>query len=243
MAGLLCLITVSAGSAWGQGVGFDAGQNLDVDDFLSEARAIKVPDVSHTAKPAFAGPDEQASIVDGISLEFYRVLRILSHAAIRIADEGSFWQLELQDSNEYSRIKEPRFYKYGIKGTFIGYSVSSMGDVILYTDADERKSLEELNPHLSSMPVCHDGAAPRRSLAWYKNCLDGKAKGYTEKAFKYSYMSNNCSHFAGTLLSTCGLTNCRDYPKSAGLFHSKGRLNLPRASSKRDRLGRFPAVP
>ncbi|MEK7859701.1 MAG: hypothetical protein AAB320_11240 [Elusimicrobiota bacterium] len=234
-AGLLCLITVFTGSAWGQGAGFDAGQSLDVDDILSEARAIRVPDVPPAGKPALAGLDEQASIVAGISLEFYQALRILSHAAIRIVDEdGAFWQIELQDKNEYSRIKEPRFYNYGIKGTLMGYSVSSMGDIVLYTDADERKSLEQWNPHLSSMPVCLDGAMPRRSFAWYKNCLDGKAKVYTEKAFKYGYLSNNCSHLAATLLNKCGLTNCRDYPKSSGLFHRKGMLNLPPASGKEE---------
>ncbi|MEK7382297.1 MAG: hypothetical protein AAB262_03315, partial [Elusimicrobiota bacterium] len=232
-AGFLCLIAVSAGSSCGQDAGFGAGQSLAVDEFLSEAGAIKAPAAPQTSATSPARVDGDFSIiVPGISLEFYQALRILSHAAVRIVDEdGSFWQLELQDSNEYNRIKEPQFTRYGIKATLMGYSVSSgKGDVILYEDADERKSLEAWNPHLSSMPVCLNGKEPRESLAWYKDCLDGRAKVYTKKAFRFGYLSNNCSHFSEKILNKCGLANCYDYPRSSGFLHHKGILTpLPAA--------------
>ncbi len=217
LAGLLILVAVfRPDSSWGQA--FEAETEASISALVSSA---KRSDFSKAGEPgATAGVADK--IVPGISLEFYRAFVVLSHAAIRIEDEDrSFWQIELQDKREYSIIKDPHFVKLGIKVKLRGITVS-LGDVILYNDAAERKSVEEVNPHQATAKVCLDGAEPRRPLPWYKTCLEDGAKGYIEKAFNYDPIINNCSHFAGTILEKCGLANCSDYPRSTGLFHRKG---------------------
>lgn len=218
LAGFLLLAGAARGGlSWGQ-----AGSEADsarIKELVSEAKKTAA-DSAAPAPPA----NLDAGIVPGISLEFYQALVLLSHAAIRIEDtDGSFWQMELQDKREFSSIKDPKFTKLGIKVKARGLPFP-MGDVILYNDRAERKSVEEISRHRSSSQVCLKGEGPRRPLAWYKTCLEGQAKGYTEHAFRYDPLVNNCSHFAETSLDRCGLANCRDYSRSTGLSHRKGVL-------------------
>ena len=176
-------------------------------------------------------------VIPGITMEFYRELHFFSHAALRITDEGThFWQMELEAKSEYDSIKDPLFKKLGIKGTFMGLN-SSMGDVVLYNDSKERASLEKDYTHQNSFNICRANADARQSLSWYKECLSGAADNYTKEAFNYNFVTHNCGHFIEEIMNKCGLTNCNDFPKTNGLFHKRGILDLPKASSS-EILGR-----
>lgn len=227
LAGLVILAAAARRElSWGQAA-FEADSEAAVGAIVSQAKKTAAR-AGAPAAPAFA--DADAAVVPGISLEFYQALVLLSHAAVRIEDkDGSFWQMELQDKREFSRIKDPSFTKFGIKVTIRGIPFSK-GDVILYKDAEERRSVEEMSRHQSSAPVCLKGEEPQRPLAWYKACLEGQAKGYAEHAFRYDPLVNNCSHFAETILDKCGLANCLDYSRSTGFSHRKGVLTKPAAA-------------
>lgn len=216
---LIALLFVVAGRAWGQ-AGFEGESEAGIGALVSQAKKNGAAPAGRPGAPA--GTDEK--IVLGISLEFYREVAGTSHAAVRIEDQDlSFWQMELEGKGEYSRIKNPRFAKLGIKVELRGIPVS-IGDVIIYNDGAERKSVEEVSRHQSSSQICLNGDGPKRPLAWYKACLEDAAKVYTRKAFQYDPLINNCSHFAEKALDKCGLANCEDYPYATGILHRKGAL-------------------
>lgn len=223
-APLLALMFAFAGRAWGE-AGFEEASEAGIGALVSQARQSITAQTGKAPAPAAAflsGDDDR--IVPGISLEFYREFVYLSHAAIRIEDnDASFWQLELQGKGEYSSIKAPKFTKLGIKVS-VRLIPAPIGDVIIYNDAVERKSVEEISRHQSSSQICRNGEGPDRPLAWYKACLESGARAYTVTAFQYDPLINNCSHFAEKILSQCGLANCQDYPYATGTFHHKGVL-------------------
>jgi hypothetical protein len=107
-------------------------------------------------------------------------------------------------------------------------------DLVEFTDENERKKLDNFEPHYATMPICIDKNATRKTTPWYKDCLSRYAGSYNPenalkagkptKVFEYNPPIHNCCNFAEEALEACGLAHCFDLGKSTGLNHKTGPL-------------------
>jgi len=174
-------------------------------------------------------------IVKEPTLELYVMWGgLFSHCAIRIdTDPDSFYQLELQTLPDLVKAGIKDFRRIGAAIRLLGVTRDQL-DVVEFTDKNERKKLDHLEPHYATMPICIDKKAARKTTQWYQDCLSRYAGSYNPenalkaghriKAFDYDPMMHNCCNFAEEALEACGLANCFDLGKSTGLRHKTGPL-------------------
>jgi outer membrane protein OmpA-like peptidoglycan-associated protein len=175
-----------------------------------------------------------SQIVKGPTLELYVMREILSHCAIRIeTDPHSFYQLELQTLTDLKKAGIKDFHKIGAAINLLGMTKDQF-DLVEFTDENERKKLDNLEPHYATMPICIDKNATKKTTQWYKDCLSRYASSYNPenalkagkptKVFEYNPPIHNCCNFAEEALEACGLAHCFDLGKSTGLNRKTGPL-------------------
>ena len=176
-----------------------------------------------------------SKVVKGPSLELYAMWgRIFSHCAIRIeTDPHSFYQLELQTLTDLKKAGIKDFHKIGATINLLGMTRDQF-DLVEFTDENERKKLDNVEPPYATMPICIDKNATRKTTRWYKDCLNRYAESYNPenalkagkrtKVFNYSPTIHNCCNFTEEALEACGLAHCFDFGKSTGLNRKTGPL-------------------
>ena len=173
-------------------------------------------------------------IVKGPTLELYEMRKIFSHCAIRIETKPhSFYQLELQTLPDLTKAGLKDFHKIGAAINLLGVTKDQF-DIVEFTDKNERKKLDNLEPHYATMPICIDKKATKKTTSWYKDCLSRYARSYNPenalkagkptKVFEYDPPIHNCCNFAEEALEACGLAHCFDLGKSTGLNRKTGPL-------------------
>jgi outer membrane protein OmpA-like peptidoglycan-associated protein len=180
------------------------------------------------------GASYSAKIVKGPTLELYVIREIFSHCAIRIeTDPHSFYQLELQTLTDLKKAGLKNFHKIGAAINLLGVTRDQF-DFVEFTDENERKKLDNSEPHYATMPICIDKKAAKKTTQWYKACLSRYAGSYNPenalkagkptKIFEYNPPIHNCCNFAEEALEACGLAHCFDLGKSTGLNSKTGPL-------------------
>jgi outer membrane protein OmpA-like peptidoglycan-associated protein len=176
-----------------------------------------------------------SKIVKGPTLELYVMWKgIFSHCAIRIeTDPHSFYQLELQTLPDLKKAGLKDFHKIGAAINLLGVTKDQF-DVVEFTDENERKKLDNSEPHYATIPICTDKKATKKTTQWYKDCLGRYARSYNPenalkagkptKVFDYNPPSHNCCNFVEEALEACGLAHCFDLGKSAGLDSKTGPM-------------------
>jgi outer membrane protein OmpA-like peptidoglycan-associated protein len=176
-----------------------------------------------------------SKIVKEPTLELYVMWKgIFSHCAIRIeTNPNSFYQLELQTLPDLKKAGMKDFYKIGAAINLLGVTKDQF-DLVEVTDENERKKLDNLEPHYATMPICIAKKSTRKTPQWYKDCLGRYARSYNPenalkagkptKVFDYNPPTHNCCNFAEEALEACGLAHCFDLGKSAGLHSKTGPL-------------------
>jgi outer membrane protein OmpA-like peptidoglycan-associated protein len=176
-----------------------------------------------------------SKIVKGTTLELYVMWRgIFSHCAIRIeTNPHSFYQLELQTLPDLKKAGLKDFHKIGAAINLLGVTEDQF-DVVEFTDKNERKKLDNLEPHYATMPICIDKKATKKTTQWYQDCLSRYARSYNPenalkagnptKVFNYNPPIHNCCNFVEEALAACGLAHCFDLGKSTGLHSKTGPL-------------------
>ena len=169
------------------------------------------------------------------ALELYVMWKgVFSHCAIRIETElHSFYQLELQALPDLKKAGLNDYYKIGAAINLLGMTKDQF-DIVEFTDKNERKKLDNAEPHYATMPICIDKKADRKTTQWYKDCLKSYARSFNPenalkagkrtKAFEYNPPTHNCCNFAEEALQACGLAHCFDLGKSTGLNSKAGPL-------------------
>jgi outer membrane protein OmpA-like peptidoglycan-associated protein len=176
-----------------------------------------------------------SKIAIGPTLELYAMWGgVFSHCAIRIeANPHTFYQLELQSLSDLKRAGMKDYQETGAIINLLGVMVDQF-DIVEFTDKNERKKLDNSEPHYATMPICTDKKATKKTAQWYKDCLSRYAKSYNPentlkdgkptKVFDYNPPTHNCCNFAEEALEACGLAHCFDLGKSAGLNSKTGSL-------------------
>ena len=176
-----------------------------------------------------------SKIVEGPTLELYEMWRgIFSHCAIRIETNSySFYQLELQTLPDLRKAGLKDFHKIGAAINLLGVPEDRF-DVVEFTDQNERKKLDNSEPHYATMPICIDKKATKKTTQWYQDCLSRYARSYNPenalkagnptKVFEYNPPIHNCCNFVEEALEACGLAHCFDLGKSTGLHSKPGPL-------------------
>jgi outer membrane protein OmpA-like peptidoglycan-associated protein len=176
-----------------------------------------------------------SKIVAGPTLELYLMWGgVFSHCAIRIETNPlSFYQMELQTLPDLKKAGLKDFQEIGAAINLLGVSKDQF-DVVEFTDKNERKKLDNAEPHDATMPICIDKKATRQTTKWYKDCLQRYARSYNPenarkagkpaKVFEYDPIIHNCCNFAEEALQACGLAHCFDLGKSTGLNRKAGPL-------------------
>ena len=176
-----------------------------------------------------------AKIVKEPTLELYVMWNgLFSHCAIRIeTDPNSFYQLELQALPDLKKAGMKDFHKIGAAITLLGMTKDQF-DLVEFTDKNERKKLDNSEPHYATMPICTDKRATKKTTQWYKDCLSRYAGSYNPenalkagkrtKVYAYNPPTHNCCNFAEEALKACGLAHCFDLGKSTGLNSKTGPL-------------------
>ena len=176
-----------------------------------------------------------SKIVKEPTLELYVMWGgIFSHCALRIeTDPHSFYQLELQALPDLKKAGMKDYHKIGAAITLLGVTKDQF-DVVEFTEKNEREKLDNKEPHYATMPICTDKKATKKTTPWYKDCLSRYARSYNPenalkagkrtKVFDYNPPIHNCCNFVEEALEACGLANCFDLGKSAGLDSKTGQL-------------------
>ena len=113
-----------------------------------------------------------SKIVKGPTLELYVMWGgIFSHCAIRIeTNPHSFYQLELQTLPDLKKAGMKDYHKIGAAINLLGVTEDQF-DVVEFTDKNERKKLDNSEPHYATMPICIDKKATKKTTQWYQDCL------------------------------------------------------------------------
>ncbi|MDD5167312.1 MAG: OmpA family protein [Syntrophales bacterium] len=176
-----------------------------------------------------------SQMVDGATLELYVMWGgIFSHCAIRIeTDPKSFYQVELQTLPDLKKAGLNNFHKIGAAINLLGMTEDQF-DVVEFTDKNERKKLDKLEPNYAAIPICIGKKAAKETTQWYRDCLSRYAGGYNPenalrngnqtRVFDYNPVIHNCCNFVEEALEACGLAHCFDLGKSTGLNHETGPL-------------------